>query len=103
MERPVHSTIMLMSTLLASIAFATSIFPSIFPSSLPIFLPFSYQFSLLVIQIGYIAELFNCGVGKRSNKFTQSTLKQSNSIVYFIAQNVLFYIQPKPLNWIEFR
>src|SRR6266576_5130862 len=62
-----------------------------------------YQFSLLVIQIGYIAELFNCGVGKRSNKFTQSTLKQSNSIVYFIAQNVLFYIQPKPLNWIEFR
>ncbi len=58
----------------------------------------SYQFSLLCSQIGYIAELFNCGAGKRSNKFTQSTLKQSNSIVYFIAQNVLFYIQPKPLD-----
>ncbi len=52
----------------------------------------SYQFSLLVSQIGEIAELFNCGAGKRSNKFAQSTLKQSNCIVYFIAQNVLFYI-----------
>ncbi len=51
-----------------------------------------YQFSLLVSQIGEIAELFNCGAGKRSNKFAQSTLKQSNCIVYFIAQNVLFYV-----------
>nr|WP_265032588.1 hypothetical protein [Wolbachia endosymbiont (group A) of Sicus ferrugineus] len=32
------------------------------------------------------------GAGKRSNKFAQSTLKQSNCIVYFIAQNVLFYV-----------
>lgn len=36
--------------------------------------------------------LFNCGVGKRSNKFIQSALKQSNCIVDFIVQNVLFYI-----------
>ncbi len=56
------------------------------------FCNFLYQFSLLVSQIGEIAELFNCGAGKRSNKFAQSTLKQSNCIVYFIAQNVLFYI-----------
>ncbi len=55
-------------------------------------LEYLYQLSLLASQIGDIAELFNCGAGKRSNKFAQSTLKQSNCIVYFIAQNVLFYI-----------
>ncbi|RDD34241.1 hypothetical protein Wcon_01712 [Wolbachia endosymbiont of Cylisticus convexus] len=47
-----------------------------------------YQFSLLASQIGDIAELFNCRVGKGSNKFTQSKLKESNCIVYFITQNV---------------
>nr|WP_255419632.1 hypothetical protein [Wolbachia endosymbiont of Litomosoides brasiliensis] len=40
---------------------------------------------------------------KRSNKFAQSTPKQSNCITDFITQNALFYIQPKSLNRIEFR
>ncbi|MFP3021667.1 MAG: magnesium chelatase domain-containing protein, partial [Wolbachia sp.] len=31
-----------------------------------------YQFLLLMNQIRSIAELFNCGRGKRGNKFTQS-------------------------------
>ncbi|NUY39161.1 hypothetical protein GO684_00100 [Wolbachia endosymbiont of Litomosoides brasiliensis] len=42
-----------------------------------------------------IAELFNCGVRKRDNKFAQSTLKRSNCIIDFIMQSIMFYIQLK--------
>ncbi|WP_410543298.1 hypothetical protein [Wolbachia endosymbiont of Litomosoides brasiliensis] len=56
---------------------------------------------MLVDKISDIAELFNCGVKKRGNKFAQNALKQSNCIIDFIAQNVLFHIQPKSLNRIE--
>ncbi|NUY39916.1 hypothetical protein GO684_04820, partial [Wolbachia endosymbiont of Litomosoides brasiliensis] len=38
---------------------------------------FLYQSSLLVGQINDVAELFNCGVKERDNKFAQSALKQS--------------------------
>ncbi|MFP3024257.1 MAG: hypothetical protein ACEY3K_15790, partial [Wolbachia sp.] len=34
-------------------------------------LSYLYQFLLLMNQIRSIAELFNCGRGKRGNKFTQ--------------------------------
>ncbi|NUY39728.1 hypothetical protein GO684_03575 [Wolbachia endosymbiont of Litomosoides brasiliensis] len=54
-------------------------------------------------QTSNIAELFNCEVNKEGNKFAQSTLKQDNYIIDFITQNVLFYIQSKPLNRIELR
>ncbi|NUY39664.1 hypothetical protein GO684_03220 [Wolbachia endosymbiont of Litomosoides brasiliensis] len=56
---------------------------------------------MLVGQISDIAELFNCGVKKRGNKFAQSVLKQSSYIADFITQNVLFYTQLKSLNKIE--
>ncbi|NUY39395.1 hypothetical protein GO684_01595 [Wolbachia endosymbiont of Litomosoides brasiliensis] len=52
-------------------------------------------------QISSIVELFYCGVRKKSNKFAQGALKQANCIMDFIAQSVLFYIQPKSLNRIE--
>nr|WP_246228202.1 hypothetical protein [Wolbachia endosymbiont of Litomosoides brasiliensis] len=53
-------------------------------------------------RINDIAELFNCGVGKGGDKFVQSALKQSNCIINFITQNVLFYyIQPKSLNRVK--
>ncbi|NUY39358.1 hypothetical protein GO684_01380 [Wolbachia endosymbiont of Litomosoides brasiliensis] len=57
---------------------------------------------MLVVQISNIVELFNCGVRKRGNKFAQSALKQSNCIIGFITQNVLFYIQLKPFNKLSF-
>ncbi|NUY39307.1 hypothetical protein GO684_01010 [Wolbachia endosymbiont of Litomosoides brasiliensis] len=56
---------------------------------------------MLVGQISNIAELFNHEVRKKGNKFAQSALKQSNCIIDFITQNVLFYIQSKSLNRIS--